>query len=245
MLQGKRAVVTGGGRDFGQAVSVWLAREGAEVVLCSRVIAQAQATVDIIRAEGGIAEAYECDISDMNSVRQFSHGLLKHEKPIDILLLSAAQWLEGDLQTGGGDEDIISTINAGLTGSILLTKALLPRMNREQGSDIIAMVSVCGVPNFTQSNAHPAFFAAKQGFSGFCHTISQSLAAENIRLTALYPPDFETLGFDEDISHHNQTNQRLLTGQSIWQTVKFVVTQPRSCHINAIHFQGPSREPLG
>jgi len=244
MLKGKRVIVTGGGSNFGKALSIWLARERAEVILCGRNITQAQATADIIRQEGGIAEAYECDIADMLSIQQFAQHVTLNPKPIDVLILNAAQWLDGDLNNGATDEQIVSTINSGLTGSILLTKALLPHMNRDQGSDIIGMISVCGVPNFTDSIAHPAFFAAKQGLGGFCHTISQSLATENIRVTALYPPDFQTLDINADISHHNRSGERLLTGQSVWQTIKFILAQPRSCHISAIHFQGPSREQL-
>lgn len=244
MLQGKRVVVTGGGRDFGRALSIWLAREGAEVDLCSRTLAQAQSTVDQIHTEGGKAKAYLCDITDMQGVQQFARALAINSKPIDILVLSAAQWLEGGLAQGEQDEDIVSTISSGLTGSILLTKALLPYMNREQGSDIIGMVSVCGIPYFTRSIAHPAFFAAKQGMGGFLNTISEKLATENIRVTALYPPDFDTVDPNEEPPHQTSSGQSLLNGHAIWQTIKFVVSQPRGCHISAIYFQGPDRETV-
>lgn len=244
MLTGKRAVVTGGGRDFGQAVSVWLACEGAEVDLCARNHANAEATRDIIRREGGIAEAYQCDIADPASVERFAEQLSRNAKPIDVLILSAAQWLEGGLGEADNVEDIVGTIDSGLTGSILLTRALLPYMNRALGSDIVALVSVCGLPNFTESIAHPSFFAAKHGLSGFCQTVSHRLAKENIRVTALYPPDFEVTSFDEQLDHHTDMTGHLLNGQSVWQVVKFVLTQPRSCHISAIHFHGPTRQDL-
>ncbi|MBI0551988.1 SDR family NAD(P)-dependent oxidoreductase [Pectobacterium parmentieri] len=97
MLKGKRAIVTGGGRDFGQAVSVWLAREGVKVDLCARKQADAQASVDIIHREGGTARAYQCDIAHPDSVRDFSAQLLEDHTPVDVLVLSAAQWLEGAL----------------------------------------------------------------------------------------------------------------------------------------------------
>lgn len=244
MLQGKRVIVTGGGRDFGRSLSVWLAREGAEVALCSRNLAQSQSTVDLIHSEGGKAKAYQCDITDPQAIKLFAGSLMLDPRPINIVVLSAAQWLEGDLAQGESDEDIISTINSALTGSILLTKALLPYMDRQQGSDIIGMVSVCGIPNFTRSIAHPAFFAAKQGFGGFLTTISEKLAAENIRVTALYPPDFDTIEPHEEPSYQPKSGQSLLNGHAIWQTIRFVVSQPRDCHISAIYFQGPDRQAL-
>jgi len=39
--------------------------------------------------------------------------------------------------------------------------------------------------------------------------------------------------------------ERLMNGRSVWETIRFVLTQPRSCHISSIYFQGPTREDLG
>lgn len=245
MLKGKRAVVTGGGRDFGQAVSVWLAREGVKVDLCARKLADAQVSIDIIHQEGGMARAYQCDIANPDSVSNFSAQLLEDSTPVDILVLSAAQWLEGALGEDDTDEDIVSTINSGLTGSILLTKALLPSLRRSQGADILAMVSVCGVPQFHDSIAHPAFFAAKHGMSGFSLNLAHHVAQENIRVTGFYPPDFEVTGLDGSPASGEKMGEHLLNARSIWETMRFVLTQPRSCHINAIHFQGPTRADIG
>ncbi|CAM3504633.1 putative short chain dehydrogenase [Xenorhabdus nematophila ATCC 19061] len=243
-LKGKRVVVTGGGRDFGQAISVWLAREGAHVDLCARQLASAEATCDIIRSEGGIARSYQCDISDAQSVKVFAEQLQQDNQPVDILILSAAQWLEGYLSDEDSDADIISTMNSGATGSMLLTKALLPSLRESQSADIIAMVSVCGISHFTQSVAHPVFFAVKHAMSGFCQTISHQLSKDNIRVTGIYPPDFEVNGFDEVLDDHKTMGQQLLNGRSIWETIRFVLFQPRSCHISEIYFQGPTREDL-
>ncbi|CAK13883.1 SDR family oxidoreductase [Pseudomonas entomophila] len=240
MLKNKRVVVTGGGRDFGQAVSVWLAREGAHVDLCARQLDSARATCEIIQGEGGSARAYACDIADARSVRAFAEQLQADERPVDILVLSAAQWLEGPLGEGDSDEEIVSTINSGLTGSITLTRALLPSLRRSGAADIMAMVSVCGVPQFTNSIAHPAFFAAKHGMSGFCQNMTHHLAAEGIRVTGFYPPDFEVTSLDETVDPAG----RLLNGRSIWETMRFVLAQPRSCHIDAVHFRGPTRQDL-
>ncbi|BET95893.1 SDR family oxidoreductase [Xenorhabdus taiwanensis] len=239
-LQGKRVVVTGGGRDFGQAVSVWLAREGAYVDLCARQLANAEATCEIIRREGGIARSYRCDMSNAQSVSDFATQLLQDHQPIDILILSAAQWLEGRLGEGDNDADIVSTVNSGITGSILLTKVLLPNLRQSQGADIVAMVSVCGIPQFTESVAHPAFFAAKHAMSGFSQNLAHHLSKENIRVTGLYPPDFELNGFDEILDNQKKMGEQLLNGRSVWETIRFVITQPRSCHIKAIYFQGPT-----
>lgn len=243
MLRGKRAIITGGGRGFGQALVVWLSREGVEVDFCARRREDIQETCNMIAAEGGIARGYICDLNHPESIAQFSSQLLSSDTPIDILILNAAQWLSGYLDDQPASE-IINTINSGLTGSILLTQALLPELRRSNGADIVSIISACGIPNFTDSIAHPSFFASKHGLSGFTTKLSQQLAAENIRVTGLYPPDFELTQLNEQSDDRSKMGERLLNAHSIWETIRFVLTQPRSCHISSIYFQGPTREDL-
>ena len=172
MLRGKRAVITGGGGGFGQALCVWLAREGVEVDFCARRAEDIQKTCSIITAESGIAKGYICDLTRPESLSQFSSQLLISDKPIDILILNAAQWLSGRLDDQP-DTEIINTVSSGLTGSILLTQALLPGLRRSENADIVSIISSCGIPNFTDSIAHPAFSPANMGLAGLspnCHS---------------------------------------------------------------------------
>ena len=243
MLTGKKAVITGGGRGFGQALCVWLAREGVEVNFCARRNEDIQKTCSIIAAEGGIAKGYLCDLTQPESISNFSSQLLNSNKTIDILILNAAQWLAGNLDNSS-DTEIIHTISSGVTGSILLTQALLPVLKCSKHADIIAILSSCGIPNFTNSIAHPAFFASKHGLSGFISKISQQLSADNIRVTGLYPPDFELTGLDPMVDDQSVMGENLLNGYSVWQSINFVLSQPRSCHISSIYFNGPTREEL-
>lgn len=245
MLKGKRVVITGGGRDFGRALSLLMAREGAQVDVCARRRSAAEETCLAIREEGGLARAFECDVGDPASIRAFAAALAEHEAPVDILLLSAAQWLEGDLGVDDNDEDIVSTIASGLTGAILLTKALLPSLRRAPCADIVAMISVCGQPGFLQSNAHPAFYAAKHGMAGFCDILRQRLRQEDIRVTGLYPPDFATTEACEQGTPAQGRHGELLHASSIWNALRYVLSQPRNCHVSSIHFDGPTRAELG
>lgn len=94
---------------------------------CARRAEDIQKTCSIITAESGIAKGYICDLSRPESLSQFSSQLLISDKPIDILILNAAQWLSGRLDDQP-DTEIINTVSSGLTGSILLTQALLSAM---------------------------------------------------------------------------------------------------------------------
>lgn len=118
-----------------------------------------------LRLEGGMAKGHLCDLTLPESLSQFSSQLLTLDKPIDILILNAAQWLSGTLDDQS-DTEIINTISSGLTGSILLTQALLPGLRRSESADIVSIISSCGIPNFTDSIAHPAFLPVNTGLAG-------------------------------------------------------------------------------
>ncbi|WP_240430443.1 SDR family NAD(P)-dependent oxidoreductase [Serratia marcescens] len=112
MLRGKRAVITGGGAGFGQALCVWLAREGVEVHFSARRADDIQKTCSIITAEGGSAKGYICDLTQPESISQFSSQLLFSDKPIDILILNAAQWLSSTLNDQPDTEIINTSVQA-------------------------------------------------------------------------------------------------------------------------------------
>ncbi|WP_265597054.1 hypothetical protein [Klebsiella sp. RIT-PI-d] len=65
-----------------------------------------------------------------------------------------------------------------------------------------------------------------------------------MRVTGLYPPDFEITGLDTYVESQSRMGERLMNGRSVWETIRFVLTQPRGCHISSIYFQGPTREGL-
>ncbi len=116
MLRGKRAVITGGGGGFGQALCVWLAREGVEVDFSARRAVDIQKTCSLIAAEGGEAKGYLCDLACRNPFLSFLRSLT-FRQAIDILILNAAQWLSGTIDEHSSTE-IFNTVSSGLTGSI-------------------------------------------------------------------------------------------------------------------------------
>lgn len=237
-LEGKRAVVTGGGRDFGRAVSIWLAREGVEVHICARNLQDAEKTASVIRAEGNRAQSYRCDLTDPANIRTFAAQITD---PVDILILSAAQWLEGNLGDAEAGLEIVSTLSSGLTGSVLLADALLPAIREAEEGTIMTMISSCGRPGYTGSIAHPAFYAAKAGLAGFTSILSHRLASEGIRCCGLYPPDFETR---DPVDPPQTPPSALLQAETIWRGMRSVLLTKGPC-ADTISFSGPTREELG
>jgi NAD(P)-dependent dehydrogenase (short-subunit alcohol dehydrogenase family) len=86
-LEGKVAVVTGGGRGIGEAISMALAREGCSVAIPDVILPNAEKVAEQIRALGRDALAVECDITDLQSVES------AFTQVITLALRTATWWL--------------------------------------------------------------------------------------------------------------------------------------------------------
>src|SRR5262245_6350545 len=127
MLQGKRAVVTGGGRGIGAAVARALVAEGAEVMVAARSAGAIEAVAAELRAGGGRAEAQVCDVADPAQVAALARAAAERLGPIDILVNNAGVAPSAPLRSIRL-EDWNRTFAINTTGTFLCTQAFVPGM---------------------------------------------------------------------------------------------------------------------
>ncbi|MQM25047.1 SDR family oxidoreductase [Glycomyces albidus] len=234
---GYRVVVTGAGRGFGRALALAFGREGAEVFVSARRFQAAEDTAQEVRQVGGRAHAFECDLADAESVREFAEGLAETADAVDVLVNNGAPYLDAGGFTEATDEQVAETIAAGAAGTVLVTKAVLPLLLRSDRPDIVTMVSGCGEYGNHRSAAHEAFYAAKSAQAGFTEVLSKRLRPQGVRVISLYPPDFETpdpLGPEWD---EPTRNGDALRARSLVDCVRFAIGQPRDCFIKSFYFE--------
>jgi len=88
-LNGKTALVTGGGRGIGAAIALKLAQLGTITIVCGRTLARLQHTAGQIRSAGGQGEAMACDVADWNSVAALADRVQKTFGRLDVLVNNA------------------------------------------------------------------------------------------------------------------------------------------------------------
>lgn len=187
-IQGKRVLITGAGRGLGAAYAVILADMGAELTLSARKPAALETVAAAIHARTGTPpETVPLDLADIPAVTRFAEQRGAKGPPLDILINNGASWLAGALDSHP-PETIAALITANVTGTLLLTRGLLPLLKRSPAADIVNLVSVTGMTHVPLQSASIAMAASKYGQAGFTDGLRQELRGTNVRVTALYPP---------------------------------------------------------
>ena len=129
-LEGKHAVITGGGRGIGRAVAERFAEEGARVALLARTAKELEEAAGAIRGRGGDAVLVPCDLTDAGAIETAAQACVDAFETIDVLVNNAGVYegLGRAAQTTTEDYDRTMAVN--LRAPWLLVKHLAPHMPR-------------------------------------------------------------------------------------------------------------------
>jgi short-subunit dehydrogenase len=235
-LASRRIVITGAARGLGRSLALAAADAGGSVVLLGRDTAALGAVAATISSRTQqTAEVVPCDLAQPKSISAACAVILGTNPVVDVLINNGSPWLEGRL-ADLSEADIVATVAAGLTGTILITRGLLPGLVRSRTADIVTIVSTAGLPGGEFDAASAAFHAAKHGQTGFCDKLRAELKSQAIRVAAIYPSDFEHV--DPGSATRDPTAVGKLTSRDVVDAVMFAITAPRNCAIRAVHLEG-------
>jgi 3-oxoacyl-[acyl-carrier protein] reductase len=189
-IQTKRtAVVTGGSRGIGRAISLELADADTSVYfnyLSNK--AEADKTIRLIKEAGGCGYAFKADISVFEEVKTFFDKIFQHTEKIDVLVNNAGISKDGIIPLLKED-DWDKTININLKGAFLCSKIAVKKMLRQKYGRIINISSVVG---FTGNPGQAAYSASKAGIIAFTKSAAQEFASRNITVNAVAPGFIDT-----------------------------------------------------
>jgi 2-hydroxycyclohexanecarboxyl-CoA dehydrogenase len=188
---GKVAVVTGGGGGIGGATCARLAREGAQVAVFDRDLASAQRVAQRIVAEGGQAQALQCDITDRASVDAAVAQVISQLGAIDVLVNNAG-WDVFLPFTKTVPEQWEQLIAVNLTGALHMHHAVLPGMVERKSGRIVNIASDAARVG---SSGEAVYAACKGGLVAFSKTLAREHARHNITVNVVCPGPTDTALF--------------------------------------------------
>jgi len=188
-LAGKVALVTGGARNIGRAISLALAAGGAAVVvnaLNSRE--EAQQTVDLIKSAGGRALPLFADVTEARAVAAMLDAALGQFGRLDMLVNNAAVRAEIPFAEMKLDDwrRVISTV---LDGAFICTQACRPHLARAGGGSV---VNIGGMTAHKGAAGRAHVVTAKAGLAGMTRALALELAPQGITVNCVVPGTIET-----------------------------------------------------
>ncbi|MBR6256419.1 MAG: 3-oxoacyl-[Lachnospiraceae bacterium] len=189
MLTDKTALVTGAGRGIGRAIALKLAKLGAKVIVnYSGSKEKAEETVEMIRSEGGNAEALQCDVSDYKACGELAKSVIEKYGRLDILVNNAGITKDGLLMSMS-EEDYDKVLDTNLKGAFNMMRHFSRTFLKQRSGRIINISSVSGVlGNAGQAN----YSASKAGIIGLTKSAAREMASRGICVNAVAPGFIET-----------------------------------------------------
>lgn len=184
-LQGRHAVITGGGSGIGLAVAKRLQAGGARLTLMGRRRERLEKARE--RLPGGPINIAPCDVTDADQVAA-AFETVQATAPIDILINNAgAAEAAPFLKT---DSDLWwRMLNVNLTGAFLCTRAALAHLRQAEFGRIVNIASTAGLKGYPYVSA---YVAAKHGLVGLTRALALEFARTNVTVNAVCPGYTET-----------------------------------------------------
>ncbi len=188
-LEGKHAVVTGGGRGIGAAVAAELVKRGADVTIMGRSGETLERTAAELRGEPGATVAVEeCDVSDAASVRNAFARAIANLGPVHVLVNNAGVANSRKL-VDMTPEIWNETIAVNLTGTYLCTSEVIPGMIEAKSGRVVNISSTAGLRGYRTMTAYAA---SKHGVVGFTRALALEMSKLGITVNAVCPAYTDT-----------------------------------------------------
>lgn len=186
-------LVTGASSGIGAATAKHFGAQGYKVVLAARRLERLQEVAQEVRKEGGEALSVQTDVTELSQLQHLVDCAERTYGRVDILVNNAGmgrlKWLD-ELDPG---HEITDQIAVNLTGSIQLTRLVLPgMMERRQGH----IIHVSSVAAWVAPPTYSVYTATKFGMKGFIESLRREVGAFGIHVGAVYPGPVAT-EFDE------------------------------------------------
>lgn len=195
-LQGRRALVTGGGRGLGRRIALALAAEGAHVTLVARTRNELEETAEMVRTTGGEARVYTADVAQLDEVGAVSAAAVA-DGGVDILVNNAGSQRPIGPLVENDAEAWMETIRVNLFGTFAFCRAVLPHMIHRRAGRI---VNVSGGGATQARSNFSAYAASKTGVARLTETLALEAAEFGVSVNAIAPGPMNTRMLDEIIA---------------------------------------------
>ena len=227
-LQGAHALVTGAGRGIGRAIALSLAKEGAEVVLTARTLAELAQVKKEIESIGGKALMIPADLtSDPQIEKLFEEISVKYTR-LDILINNAGIGVFAPVRSlSVADFDQMWNLN--MRAVMIVTQHALKFMEAQKGGAIVNVASLAGRNAFVGG---AGYAATKWALIGFSRSLLLEVREQNIRVITICPGSVDT-SFSSTPKEPSRS-EKILHPQDVADTILSALMLPDRAMVSEI-----------
>src|SRR5688572_22199018 len=187
-LEGKVAIVTGGGTGIGEAIAHKFAREGARVIVNGLADDPIEDVAKAIRDAGGEAIAHAGDVADESSAWACVDLALDRYKKLDVLVNNAGVFLDNAMTEDYPIEDFDRTVRMNIRSAFLMTRFALPHLQKSKGN-IVSAGSESGMIGLAQNTTYGG---TKAWMHSFMRGVAVEQARHGVRANCVCPGPIDT-----------------------------------------------------
>jgi 3-oxoacyl-[acyl-carrier protein] reductase len=236
-LEGKVALITGGGRGIGKETALLFAQEGAAVAVSATTKSQIEEVAAEVRGLGVPGLALQADVGYGDQVERMVARTVAELGPIDILVNNAGSFNVGEVKDF--DEDVWdSSMRVNLKSFFLCSRAALntgKMLERETGQ-IINVASIMMRREAPQLAVHASF---KHGVLGFSESLRREVSRQGIKVTVVAPSVVDTaMVQDPSVAHVLHRRERWVTAGDCAELILFIANRPPHVDIGDVSILG-------
>ncbi len=210
-LDGRTALVTGGGRGIGKAIAALFADAGANVAIASRKSDVLEATARELSGRPGRVAAFPCHIGHIDEVDRLVPAIEAALGPIDILVNNAATNIQLGSVLEATEEALGKMVDTNIQGALRLVRRIAPGMRARKRGSIINIASVSGL----RPQQNSAYYSlTKAALLMLTRSLAQEFGPSGVRVNAIAPGLVKT-DFSAALWQNEATRERYLAAQML------------------------------
>jgi len=183
-LTGRVALVTGGDRGLGLAITQVLARAGAQVHICSEDAARVAAAASELASQGLRVQGSGCDVRDTPAQDAMVGDLLRQHGGLDIVVANAGVSDAMRGSAGGANDDYRRVMAINLDSVVALCRTVVPALRARGGGSIVLMSSLAGLRG---NRMLGPYALTKAALAQLARNLAVEFGPDNIRANAIAP----------------------------------------------------------
>jgi len=187
-MKDKVVIITGASQGLGKELSIQLSRLGAKIALVARNEKLLIEVKKIINDEGGVAEVFVCDVTDVDQINLVVSKIVDTFKTVDVLINNAGVWTNDKLEELN-NKLVEKTFMVNSVAPINFYKAVSPIFEKNKKGHFVFINSIWGL-NLPEAKDGIVYASTKWAMTGFANALKYKYSGTDIKVTSIFPGPF-------------------------------------------------------